>query len=663
MNKNQTGFFIRESRHVKFLIITYVLLLLLLSCEKTDPGMKIILDPAEQKWLSIHRDELYFAPDPFYAPFEFYDEKDKATKGLAHDYLTLIENKIGVQFKEIHASSFNEILQLAKQRKVAIVNAATKTPDRSEYLLFTEPIVEIKNIILVRKGTNRNLSLEDLVGKKVSLVQGYAITEYMLKKYPGINYDIVPADLNAILNVSYRISDAAIIDMATASFLTEREGISNIEVAGDAGYPIKLAIGSRNDWPELNSILNRGFSAITAGERNQVYHKWIGLQSIRFVNSMEFRIAAALIILLSITAGGILLWNKQLQTRILLRTSTLNNAMTDLKESESRLKKTQEISRTGSWELDVLSGRLKWSDEVYVIFGLAPQEFAATHDAFMESVHPDDRDIVNSAYLASIENNSDSYEVEHRIIIRSSGDIRYVYEKCEHVRDDSGAVVRSVGMVQDITERKLYEEKIKNLLTEKELLLKEVHNRIKNNMNTIKGLLALQLLAEENPSAVSSLRDTESRVQSMIMLYDRLYLSENYQEMSVKAYLQPLAEGIVTGFSNREIVRIDIQIDDFILNVKYLSPLGIIVNELLTNVMKYAFPGRNSGELVLSASLKNSHVVLAVQDNGIGIPDFVSFENTAGFGLELVYLLAEQIGGSIKIERDNGTKFVLEFNV
>jgi PAS domain S-box-containing protein len=229
--------------------------------------------------------------------------------------------------------------------------------------------------------------------------------------------------------------------------------------------------------------------------------------------------------------------------------------------------------------------------------------------------------------------------------------------------DERGELIGVLGIGRDITERRGAEERVKNLLMEKELLLKEVHHRIKNNMNTIKGLLTLQLNAEENPSAASSLRDAESRVQSMIMLYDRLYCTENFRELSVKDYLHSLAEEIVGSFPNSGIVRIQAEIDDFVLNMQTLSPLGIIINELLTNMMKYAFTGKESGLITISVSKRDDRARVIVQDNGIGIPETISFEQTKGFGLDLVGMLVEQMGGDIKIERGEGTRFVLEFDV
>jgi len=133
-----------------------------------------------------------------------------------------------------------------------------------------------------------------------------------------------------------------------------------------------------------------------------------------------------------------------------------------LEENKAHLERSQEIAHLGSWELDILNDRLRWSDEVYRIFGLAPGEFDATYEAFLGAIHPDDRDIVNYAYTSSIQEGLGSYEIEHRIVRKKTGEIRYVHEKCEHFSDHAGRIIRSVGMVHDITEYKKAEKELKD---------------------------------------------------------------------------------------------------------------------------------------------------------------------------------------------------------
>ncbi|UCG43472.1 MAG: PAS domain S-box protein [candidate division WOR-3 bacterium] len=137
-----------------------------------------------------------------------------------------------------------------------------------------------------------------------------------------------------------------------------------------------------------------------------------------------------------------------------------------LRENESRLKSAEELARLGSWELDLTSNLLTWSDEVYHIFGLEPQEFEATYEAFLARVHPEDRAAVDEAYTGSLRDNRDGYEIEHRVVRSRTGEVRRVHEKCEHIRDGSGRIVRSVGMVHDITERKRAEESLARTLAD-----------------------------------------------------------------------------------------------------------------------------------------------------------------------------------------------------
>ncbi len=143
--------------------------------------------------------------------------------------------------------------------------------------------------------------------------------------------------------------------------------------------------------------------------------------------------------------------NETLERRVAERTAALS-------ESEARLARAQEIAHLGSWELDLLTNTLTWSDEVYRIFGVRPREFAATYEAFLERVHPDERKLINDAYSSSIKEGKKSYDIDHRVLQAKTGEVRWVHEKCEHIRDEAGNVVRSVGMVLDITDRKQAEE-------------------------------------------------------------------------------------------------------------------------------------------------------------------------------------------------------------
>ncbi|MGV8120480.1 MAG: sensor histidine kinase [Candidatus Xenobiia bacterium LiM19] len=220
---------------------------------------------------------------------------------------------------------------------------------------------------------------------------------------------------------------------------------------------------------------------------------------------------------------------------------------------------------------------------------------------------------------------------------------------------------RSLHM--EIIERRHAELTVSSLLQEKEMLLKEVHHRIKNNMASMMGLLSLQIKDLDNPSAITSLQDAKSRLSSMGVMYDKLYCTENYREMSVLEYLPPLIREIVDQFPNREMITVETDMEDFVLSTRTVSSLGLIINELITNAMKYAFKERLKGIINVSASSDKGRATIVFEDDGSGIPESMDMEKSGGFGLKLVSMLIEQLDGSIRIERNNGSKFILEFAV
>ncbi|MFH2107209.1 MAG: histidine kinase dimerization/phosphoacceptor domain -containing protein [Chrysiogenia bacterium] len=207
------------------------------------------------------------------------------------------------------------------------------------------------------------------------------------------------------------------------------------------------------------------------------------------------------------------------------------------------------------------------------------------------------------------------------------------------------------------------QEELNRQLAEKEVLLKEVHHRIKNNIASIGGLISLRLQSITNPEAINVLRDASSRVDSMRILYDKLLVTEGYHDISVKNYLDGLIDTVVAIFPDQAKVTVKKDIADFQLDTKSLFPLGIIINELLTNSMKYAFSGQAEGSIRISLAHADRHVTLTVQDDGCGLPDGFDINESQGFGLMLVKMLSQQLGGSFSMEKQAGTRCTVKFNI
>lgn len=226
-----------------------------------------------------------------------------------------------------------------------------------------------------------------------------------------------------------------------------------------------------------------------------------------------------------------------------------------------------------------------------------------------------------------------------------------------------GGEERVIAVVRDISERKSYEERIKKLLEEKEIILKEVHHRIKNNMNTIIALLSLQENEINEEVSKKALADARGRINTMVMLYDMLYKAEKFDKIYIKEYLSFLVDNIVSSFSIDSDITIEKRIEDFVVSSKIILPIAIIVNEIITNSMKYAFVNRKKGEILVDVKKEGGSARIIVKDNGIGIPDISNKQVKSGFGLSLIKMMVKQLKGNFTILNENGTKCVLEFNI
>ncbi len=335
-----------------------------------------------------------------------------------------------------------------------------------------------------------------------------------------------------------------------------------------------------------------------------------------------------------------------------------------LRQSEQRLKFVLQGSQLGFWDWNLETNEVQRNERWAEMLGYRLDDIEFTVKQWSDFIHPDDREMALKSINDHIEGRTPIHRAEYRMRTKD-GRYKWILDQAMAVSvDKNGKVNRMSGTHTDITSSKLDEEKIKSLLAEKELMLKEVHHRIKNNMNTVASLMALQEDSlKDQPAASAALKDARSRVISMMMLYDKLYRSDNFQQTSFDEYVSPLLEEIINNFPNRDIARIEKNISDFMIDAKKISPLGLIINELLTNIMKYAFTGRQSGLIKISASARDGRAMISVGDDGVGMAESIDFASSSGFGLQLVEMLTDQIGGSMKIERGGGTKFTFEFSL
>ena len=230
--------------------------------------------------------------------------------------------------------------------------------------------------------------------------------------------------------------------------------------------------------------------------------------------------------------------------------------------------------------------------------------------------------------------------------------------------DDRNNIVQVIEYNLNITKRKKAEEKIKESLREKEILLREIHHRVKNNMQIISSLLNLQASVVSDKKDIEMLRDSQNRIKSMSLIHEKLYGSEDLAHIDINDYNNDLTRYIFqfhkTVLNN---VALKIDIENIWLGIDTAIPCGLIINELVSNSLKHAFPENRQGEVRITLrKTDEDEIALTVSDNGIGIPEDVDISSSKSLGLLLVNTLSkEQLQGKIELDRTEGTKFCITF--
>lgn len=225
-------------------------------------------------------------------------------------------------------------------------------------------------------------------------------------------------------------------------------------------------------------------------------------------------------------------------------------------------------------------------------------------------------------------------------------------------------IIEVSGIAHDITATKQNEDKLTQSLKEKEVLLKEVHHRVKNNMQIISSILNLQSSYTTDDNILNLLRESQNRIKTMAYIHESLYQNKTFSSINFNDYLSQLTNNIIHSYSvSPEKMKLIVNCEKTILNLDISIPLGLIINELVTNSIKHAFPSTSKGNITINLKTQNKCVFLTVQDNGVGIDSDMSPENSGSLGLQLVLTLIDQIDGKISFEsvQPHGTRVNISF--
>jgi PAS domain S-box-containing protein len=331
----------------------------------------------------------------------------------------------------------------------------------------------------------------------------------------------------------------------------------------------------------------------------------------------------------------------------------------DLKEltlSEQRYRRIVETPNLVILLLDTDGNFTYVSPQIEHWLGYSPQDFYADPNILLRIAHAEDQESVQTI----LKTGETQRDIEYRWADKdnnfhwASASAFAVYETEGDAQINRASMVQIV--VQDIRERKNAEDLIRSSLEEKEILLKEIHHRVKNNLQIISSLLDLQSRGLED-SLKSVFEDSQHRINSMALIHEELYNSGDLARIDFATYARSLANNLLSTYSPKGVL-IDVQVDALPLNLDRAIPMGLIINELVSNALKYAFPNDRTGRISITLkTIDEDSFVLNVSDDGVGIKGEINQVNPSTLGLKLVYTLAMQLKGRVELNRDNGTSF------
>ena len=295
------------------------------------------------------------------------------------------------------------------------------------------------------------------------------------------------------------------------------------------------------------------------------------------------------------------------------------------------------------------------------IFGLGEDEIL-DFDKFLGKVikHPEHRKSLSDKIKTDTKEKKPENLIEENIeIFTKTGEKKYILAKKIPLYDQN----LMIFTIQDVTERLKVEKNLKNSLAEKEILLREIHHRVKNNLQTISSLLDLQAESINEPKNLEVFRSSQSRIRSMALIHERLYKSEDLSKIKASEYINNLMDYLEgTYYSPSWNTEITTDIQNLYLDLDVAIPCGLIINELVSNSMKYAFPGSRKGNIKVSLQPDASeNLVLMIKDDGIGIPLTMITLDSQSLGLQLVKLLVKQLNGKMEIDGTMGTRITIIF--
>ncbi|MEO1184973.1 MAG: histidine kinase dimerization/phosphoacceptor domain -containing protein, partial [Cyanobacteria bacterium J06636_27] len=331
-----------------------------------------------------------------------------------------------------------------------------------------------------------------------------------------------------------------------------------------------------------------------------------------------------------------------------------------LRVSKERYSRAISAGKVGVWEWNIQTNEVYIDSNLKAMLGYKDEEIANQFVNWLQFVHSGDVGLVKAEINAYLEGLIPKYEIEHRMV-HKNGEALGFLTRGTVVYNQDGEPTFMAGSSTDITARKQVEDKLKASLKEKEVLLKEIHHRVKNNLQIISSLLRLQSGYIKDKQALDIFQDSQNRVRAMALIHENLYQTKDLAKIEFSEYIRKLKNNLIRCYNIKNI-NINTNIEKLYLKLDTAIPCGLIINELISNSMKHAFKNSDEGEIIVEfITLQKDKYSLSVSDNGVGVTANIDSLKKQSLGLELVWNLVEQLEGTIVYNSKLGTSFRIIF--
>ncbi len=342
-------------------------------------------------------------------------------------------------------------------------------------------------------------------------------------------------------------------------------------------------------------------------------------------------------------------------TNVVYRQNQLQESLNETIKLQYILDKVQSSSKTAIGYSTNLQD-ITWTPEIFNILEIDADDYKDKMNNLMDHFVIKENLALEEKSIAMLSQSNPDITINHRVKT-GKDNIKYIKTIIHQEYDNEENIIRRIGFNQDITREMEYQNQLKTALNDKEVLLSEVHHRVKNNLQIILSLINMNLSFDSNAEDI--LENTQNRIYAMALIHEKIYGSASLSEVNMKDYIESLVTSLFELYDSD--IKFHLDMESLYLDMDQSIPMGLIINELVTNTIRYAFPNNEKGNLFIEFKKEKNHYILIVKDDGIGLPEEFDLENLNSLGLIVVTNLTLQIGGIISVINCEGTGFKIEF--